>query len=102
GFGPLNPLGTAVGYDRIPGELRGRVFGVVSSGSFAIMPLGPVLAGVLLDTIGLSTTMFSLAAIALLVTVLPFVFPVWREMDTPRSASGDSTDADGAETPPEE
>src|SRR5699024_1661070 len=57
GFGPLNPLSLVVGYDRIPGGLRGRVFSVVSSGSFAIMPLGPVLAGLLLDTIGLTSTM---------------------------------------------
>src|SRR5699024_1842715 len=87
GFGPLNPLGIAVGYDRAPVGLRGRVFGVISSGSFAIMPLGPVVAGLLLDTIGLTITMFTLALVALAVTVLPFVFPVWRDMDTLRSNS---------------
>src|SRR5699024_10524037 len=92
----LNPLSLVVGYDRIPGDLRGRVFSVVSSGSFAIMPLGPVLAGVLLDTIGLTMTMFTLGAIALIVSVLPFGFPSWRVVDAPPRSSPDAAAADAA------
>lgn len=92
-FGPLNPVIAAVRYDRVPVELRGRVFGALTGGALAITPLGPVLAGLLLDAIGLTTTTFVLAAITLVITVSPFIFPVWREMDAQPQTSAESDPA---------
>lgn len=86
-FGPLNPVVAAVRYDRVPVELRGRVFGALTGGALAIMPLGPVLTGLLLDAIELTPTTFTLAAITLVVTVCPLIFRIWREMDAPPRTS---------------
>lgn len=89
GFGPLNPVFSAVGYDRIPVRLRGRVFGVLAGTSYAVMPLGPLLAGMALDGIGLRPTMVILGTITLVLTLCPLIFPIWREMDAAsRQGSG--------------
>jgi len=81
GFGPLNPVVGAVSYERIPAELRGRVFGVLASVSYSVMPFGPMVAGLLLDGIGLTATLFTLGSVTVVLTLCPLVFPIWREMD---------------------
>jgi hypothetical protein len=46
-----------------------------------------LLAGVLLDTVGLRPAVLVLGGLCLLATTCPLVFPVWREMDQrPQSA----------------
>jgi predicted MFS family arabinose efflux permease len=87
GSGPLNPILAGVKYERVPVEFRGRVFGALNTAALAAMPLGTLLAGVLLDTVGLRPAVLVLGGLCLLATTCPLVFPVWREMDQrPQSA----------------
>jgi MFS family permease len=51
--GPINPLLATIAQERVPTNLRGRVFGIVSAGAFAALPLGVLLAGYLLVTLSL-------------------------------------------------
>jgi MFS family permease len=79
--GPVNPILSAVQYERIPVELRGRVLGAVTAGVFAAMPLGGLLGGWLVEGIGLRTTLLTLGAIYLVATSLPLVDRSWRALD---------------------
>jgi len=54
---PLGPLLITILQERIPAELRGRVFGVMTAMMFAASPLGLLIAGVGIDMVGLRPTL---------------------------------------------
>jgi MFS family permease len=79
--GPLNPILSAVEYERIPAHMRGRVFGAIQAGAWLAMPLGVLMGGILIEQIGLPRT-FLVTSICYLVTTLTMVFnPAIRDMD---------------------
>ncbi len=81
GAGPLNPIIGAIEFERIPGNMRGRVFGAVTAGAWIAMPLGMLLGGVLTDRLGTFIMMIGLA-ITFLITTLSMAFiPAMKEMD---------------------
>ncbi|SFQ55504.1 Major Facilitator Superfamily protein [Amycolatopsis arida] len=83
GSGPLNPVVAALEYDRVPVELRGRVCTAVNAGAVAALPVGAVLAGMLLDRVGPRAAVLVFGALCLAVCLCPLLFPIWREMDRP-------------------
>lgn len=82
--GSLNPLLVTVELDRIPPHLRARVLGAGEAGVLAMMPVGALAAGVLLDGIGLEATLLAFAAVYAVTTLCPVAFRVWRQMDDHR------------------
>lgn len=89
GSGMLNPILLPVIYQRVPEHLRGRVLSLVVAGALAAMPVGTLLAGMLLDSVGLTGVLLVFGAVYLVVTSFPLVFGVWRELDAqPARASG--------------
>jgi MFS family permease len=79
--GSLNPVLLTVEYDRVPAHLRARVMGANEAGVLAMMPVGALAAGVLLDRIGLSSTLLAFAGVYAVTTLCPVAFRVWRQMD---------------------
>jgi predicted MFS family arabinose efflux permease len=79
--GSLNPLLLTVEYDRVPAHLRARVIGASEAGVLAMMPVGALAAGVMLDKIGLAATLLTFAGVYALTTLCPIAFRVWRQMD---------------------
>jgi MFS family permease len=76
--GPINPLLVTVRLERIPKELRGRVFATFSGLAGAATPLGMVLAGWLLEMAGIQAGLILLAAVATLFTLgLWLTGPLW-------------------------
>jgi predicted MFS family arabinose efflux permease len=67
--GPINPLLATTAQERVPANLRGRVFGIATAGSFLALPLGVLLAGYLIELVGLASTILAIAACYLLVTL---------------------------------
>ncbi|HEX5506323.1 MAG TPA: MFS transporter [Thermomicrobiales bacterium] len=65
--GPNGPLIATILQERTPADLRGRVFGATTAVSFAAAPLGVLLAGALLPTIGVRATLAGSAALFLAV-----------------------------------
>jgi len=61
--GPLNPLIDTALFGLIPNALRARVFGAISTGVAAAMPLGSFLAGLGIDALGLTVSLFITAAV---------------------------------------
>ncbi|MFE2639919.1 MFS transporter [Streptomyces scopuliridis] len=88
--GVLNPILTTVMYERVPDALRSRVSSVTTAGVELTMPLGGLVAGLLVERAGLSNTLLAVGGVYLLATLSPLVFPAWRSMEripeTPETA----------------
>lgn len=81
--GSINPILSTVLYERVPLGMRARVLGAVTAGVWAAMPVGALLAGWLLEMIGLRAALLVAGALYLAATLSPLVSPVWRQMDAP-------------------
>jgi hypothetical protein len=83
---PVNPLFDTIGYERIPAEMRARVFGAITAGAMLGAPLGGLLAGLLAAWAGLPATLLGFGAVYLLATVSLLVNPALRGLDAKRKA----------------
>jgi predicted MFS family arabinose efflux permease len=82
--GAINPVLSAVEFQRIPDAMQSRVFGATSAGCLIGMPVGAVGGGLAIDAFGIRAALIGTGALYLLTTLAPVVFPVWREMDAGR------------------
>ena len=85
--GPLNPILGVVAYERVPAHMRGRVFGVAMAGSYAAIPLGALLGGLVVEAVGIRATLLGIGLCYLTVTAYGLVNPAFREMDAPTAAT---------------
>jgi len=79
--GPINPLLVTVRLERIPKELRGRVFATFSGLAGAATPLGMVIAGWLLEMNGVRSGLTILASVATVFTIGLWLTKPLREMN---------------------
>jgi MFS family permease len=84
--GPINPIIDALMYRRVPQEMRARVFGFLSAGVLTAMPLGGLLAGYLLENLGLQVTFFIYAVVYLVSTGSLWFNPSMRNFETTTTA----------------
>jgi MFS family permease len=94
--GSINPILGAVEYERVPRHLQARVIGAIGALAWAGIPIGPILGGFGADVLGLATVLWIAAAIYLVTTLVPFVFPVWKEMDR-RPPAAEAPGMEGAQ-----
>lgn len=83
-YGPVGPIANWAMQTRSPEHMRGRVVGVMTSTAYAAGPLGYLLAGPLIDQLGIRTTFFALAIPVVAVAAVCFALPVLRELDADR------------------
>ena len=69
-WGPFNPLISTLIQQRVPADQQGRVFGVQTAVFYAAPPLGMVLAGLSVESYGVSATYIVLAAILTVTAIL--------------------------------
>ncbi len=81
GAGSINPILGAVEYERVPRHLQARVLGAIGALAWAGIPFGAIIGGLLAEGIGLAGALWLAAGVYFLMTLVPFIFPVWREMD---------------------
>lgn len=81
GAGPLNPIIGAVEYERVPRNLRGRVFGAIRAGAWSTMPLGMLIGGVLTEQLGVHPMLLGLGIIYLLTTLSMALIPAMKDMN---------------------
>jgi MFS family permease len=79
--GPINPLLFTVTAERVPLQLRGRVFGAVRAGAWAAIPLGILVGGALVGAIGVAATFLTIGLGCTAVVGYGFFNPAFREMD---------------------
>ena len=80
GIGPINPILGTLGYERVPPELRARVFGALSAGVMAGAPIGALLAAACVELGGLQGTLIAFGTVYLVCTLSPLVVPAWRDV----------------------
>jgi MFS family permease len=83
GAGGINPALDAAQYERIPPDYHARVLGAMSAIGWAGVPFGGLAGGLLADTLGLGASFLVLGALYLAATLLPFILPVWKQMERP-------------------
>ncbi len=83
GYGPVNPLANYAMQTRTPERLRGRVVGVMTSFAYAAGPAGYLLAGPLVEWLGLRTAFLVLAGALLVAALTAAPLPVLRALDEP-------------------
>jgi MFS family permease len=70
-----------VQFERIPPDMRGRVFGAITAGAWIAMPLGMLIGGVFTEKFGV-IPMFIGLAIAYFTTTISMAFiPAMKEMN---------------------
>ena len=79
--GPLNPIMSAVEFERVPEGMRGRVFGAIQAGAWVAMPLGVLAGGFLIEGIGLRETFIITGALYLATTLTMIVNPAIHDMN---------------------
>ncbi len=78
----VNPILSAVMFERVPTALQARVVSLSGAVGYAGIPLGGLLGGWAVQGLDLSTTLLLFGACYLAATLLPVVFrDTWREMD---------------------
>lgn len=83
---PLNPLFMTILMERVPGEVRGRVFGIVFALSLVASPIGLLAAGFLLQDVGLVPTILAMASFYALYILVTLLNPTLRDLDPPETA----------------
>lgn len=81
GAGPLNPIIGAVEFERIPADMRGRVFGAITAGAWLAMPLGMLLGGVWTGAFGVYPLLIGLGVAYFLTTLSMAFIPAMKEMN---------------------
>jgi MFS family permease len=80
-YGPINPIINIAMQERTPNALRGRVVGLITSASYAAGPAGYLVAGPLINAVGLSTTFLLFAGGLVAVAVASFAVGALHELD---------------------
>ncbi len=78
---PINPLIDTLAFERIPKEMRARVFGSIIAGAFVGIPLGTLLSGYIVPLVGLRMSLVVIGALYLLTTCSLLVNPALKKMD---------------------
>jgi MFS family permease len=79
--GPVNPLLVTVRLERIPVELRGRVFAATSATAQAFPAFTIPLAGWAIEGVGLTSTVVIIAIGAQVTGLLMSLLPAWAHLD---------------------
>lgn len=87
GAGPLNPIIGAVEFERVPSDMRGRVFGAIQAGAWIAMPLGMLLGGILTDRLGTLVMLIGLGITYFITTLSMAFIPAMKEMNRKPQAS---------------
>jgi MFS family permease len=83
--GPLNPVIDTVFFERVPDGMRARVLGVTQAAAWIAMPLGVLVAGAVIDVVGLRPTLVAVGALYLAVTLSATAVPALRRLDERRT-----------------
>jgi MFS family permease len=85
-FEPTNPIWMTILQERVPEEMRGRVFGSLIALGSGMRALGLLTYGLLLAQFGLRETLVAMAVVNLGVPLLLWLAPPLRTLDRARAA----------------
>jgi len=80
---PINPLAMTLLQEEVPAELRGRAFGLVTALGLAVSPLGLLMAGYIIDYVGLLPMLGLIAVSYLAAAAVCGTAPAFRNLSSP-------------------
>jgi Na+/melibiose symporter-like transporter len=80
-YGPINPIINIAMQERAPNALRGRVVGLITSASYAAGPAGYLVAGPLINAVGLEPAFLLFAGGLVVVAVASFAVGALHDLD---------------------
>jgi MFS family permease len=83
--GPLNPILHTVEFERVPPHMRGRVLGLTSALAWMAMPFGVLVAGFLVEFVGLRATLLGAGIAYVLIAASIWINRAMKAMDTTAS-----------------
>lgn len=105
-YGPVGPITNYAMQTRTPDRLRGRITGVMASSAYAAGPVGYLLAGPLIDRLGIQPAFLLLASLLTLIALSSLAIPSLRELDAPSTGEDqwqlESVEEAGLDLPPVE
>ncbi len=78
--GFLNPIISAILFERIPKPMVGRVIALVGALAWALMPFGGLYAGVMTDAMGIIPALAATGMLYLVAALSPIAIPAFRQM----------------------
>lgn len=84
GIGTINPIAATAMQERIPAELRGRVLGAFMATVLVAAPLGVLVAGVSIETLGVRTLIVAAGGGLLTATLAVALHPAFGDLDGTR------------------
>ena len=81
--GPLNPITMSITYQLTPESMRGKTIGTMTATALVATPFGALAAGALIDSLGLRAATALFGGVYLVVTLIPAVFPLYKQMSEP-------------------
>ncbi|MFD8817672.1 MFS transporter [Streptomyces sp. NPDC059627] len=99
--GPLNPMLSTIMLERVPEQLRGRVFGLTGAMALTSAPLGVLTAGWLVDVAGLRGPMLCFSLVYLVLIAVSWRRPALYAMDERPADTSGATPAADRLTPPD-
>lgn len=82
---PVTPIAITVIQERLPAEMRARVFGTISASILMGIPLGTFLSGFVVTWVGLQATLLIMGALYLAATLSLLVNPALKRMEKPKN-----------------
>ena len=67
--GPINPIIMTVAQERVPAEMRGRVFGALQALAYMAIPLGLLAGGLLFELVGMRTSLLAIATVYVVISL---------------------------------
>lgn len=81
--GPLNPALSTVMFERVPENMRGRVFALTGAVAMSAAPVGILVSGWAIDGLGLRTTLLCFGSAYLVLVLASLGRRALRDMDNP-------------------
>lgn len=91
-YGPVNPITNLAIQERTSPAMRGRVVGAVSASAYAAGPAGYLVAGPLVEGLGVRTTLLILGGLLLLASAVGSTLPALRLLDPAEPAPSRSSE----------
>jgi len=89
--GFINPILSAIVFERLPSRLVGRVSSLVTALNFAGIPFGGLVGAALATGFGANFGLLAAGAAYAVVTLFPLFLPTWRTIDKHQHQHPDST-----------
>ena len=95
-YGPVGPLVNLMIQQRTPGDMRGRVVGLLTSAAYLAGPVGYLISGPMVEYLGLQAAFMVMAAGVLVVGVWSWFLPSLRHMDDTVGLAGEQEGGEDA------